>query len=400
MNKAVAQTKDARPLESGTIVLFVIAIAGVSLVIQNLTHVRQALLFLIGVGFGVCLLHAMFGFTGGWRMFIRTRNSAGVRAHIYLLALTSLLFFPILGGVFEGMRAAGAVSPVGYSVLVGAFLFGIGMQLGGGCGSGTLFTMGQGQLDMLLTLLFFIIGATIGSSHLDWWHQLGDVGSISLINDYGWLPALLMTFIVLLVLYFLVVYLDRRKNQQLKPVFSRVSRNQIVNTLIFGKWPLWWAVVGIALFNLLTLITAGHPWSITFAFSLWGTKFWAAIGGDVSSWAYWQNPYPAQALNNSVLMDNTSVMDFGLILGAGLAAALAGRFAPETKMSAAKWFAVIVGGLLLGYGARLAFGCNIGALLAGISSGSVHGWLWLASAFIGNIVGTRMRVVIGLDKPY
>jgi len=56
--------------------------------------------------------------------------------------------------------------------------------------------------------------------------------------------------------------------------------------------------------------------------------------------------------------------------------------------------------LLLGYGARLAFGCNIGALVGGISSGSVHGWLWLVAAFSGGIVGVKIRVWLKLDKPY
>jgi len=400
MTISTTQTADSRRVESGTVALFVMAILAISLTVQNVTSTKQAILFLIGVGLGICLLHAMFGFTGGWRMFVRERNSSGVRAQIYLLALTSLLLFPLIGGVVEGTDAAGAVSPVGYSVLVGAFLFGIGMQLGGGCGSGTLFTMGQGQIDMLLTLLFFIVGATVASSHLGWWHNLGDVGAISLIKNYGWLPALLLTFIGLVVLYFLAVTLDKRKNGKLQPVFKPVPKTQWLNTLLFGKWPLWWAVIGLAVLNMLTVLFAGHPWSITFAFSLWGTKIWSALGGDVSAWTYWQSAYPAQALNSSVLLDNTSVMDFGLILGAGLAAALAGRFAPQTKMNPAKWFAVIMGGLLLGYGARLAFGCNIGALLAGISSGSVHGWLWLVAGFVGSIVGTRLRVVIGLDKPY
>jgi len=390
---------ESRTLESGTIAIFVIAISATSLLIQSATNSRQTILFLLGTGLGVCLLHAMFGFTGGWRKFIRNRNSEGIRAQIYLLILTAVLFFPVLGGAIEETTAYGAVSPVGYSVLIGAFLFGIGMQLGGGCGSGTLFTMGQGQMDMLVTLLFFIIGATFASSHLNWWFALGDMGSISMIQLYGWLPALLITILMLAILYATAVYLDKRSNQKLDPVFVPVGRNRLITTLIHGKWPLWWAVIGVALFNFLTLITAGHPWSITFAFSLWGTKFWSAIGGDISNWSYWQLPYPEQALNGSVLLDTTSVMDFGLIMGAGLAAALAGRFAPPTSMTKTKWLAVITGGLLLGYGARLAFGCNIGGMLAGISSGSMHGWLWLAAAFAGNIAGTRLRIALRLDKP-
>ena len=400
MKQAATQTPDPKNLESGTIALFVIAICGLSLIIQHVTHVRQAVLFLIGVGLGICLLHAIFGFTGGWRQFIRTRESTGVRAQIFLLAITSILFFPILGGVFESIDAAGAISPVGYSVLIGSFLFGIGMQLGGGCGSGTLFTMGQGQIDMLITLLFFIVGATLGSAHLAWWLDLGGIGKVALIDDYGWLPALSMTLILLMILFLITAFLDKRKNQRLKPILKPVARDRIIPTLLFGKWPLWWAVIGIAVLNLLTLLVAGHPWSITFAFSLWGTKFWSAIGGDISHWQFWQQTIPAQMLERSVLWENTSVMNFGLILGAGLAAALANRFAPAMKMTRNKWLAVIVGGLLLGYGARLAFGCNIGALLAGVSSGSVHGWLWLVFAFIGNVVGTRLRVTMGLDKPY
>ena len=49
------------------------------------------------------------------------------------------------------------------------------------------------------------------------------------------------------------------------------------------------------------------------------------------------------------------------------------------------------GGLLLGYGARLAYGCNIGAYFSGVASGSLHGWLWLVAAFAGSVVGTHLR---------
>ena len=42
-------------------------------------------------------------------------------------------------------------------------------------------------------------------------------------------------------------------------------------------------------------------------------------------------------------------------------------------------------------GARLAFGCNIGAYFSGIVSGSLHGWLWAVAAFLGSVVGTRLR---------
>ncbi|WP_372240598.1 YeeE/YedE thiosulfate transporter family protein [Pseudomonas sp. R4-34-07] len=117
----------------------------------------------------------------------------------------------------------------------------------------------------------------------------------------------------------------------------------------------------------------------------------SGLGVDVASWAFWQVPGNAKALAAPVWEDITSVMDIGIILGALLAAGLAGRFAPSLKIPARSLIAAVIGGLLLGYGSRLAYGCNIGAYFSGIASGSLHGWLWLVAAFIGNSVGVRLR---------
>jgi uncharacterized membrane protein YedE/YeeE len=119
------------------------------------------------------------------------------------------------------------------------------------------------------------------------------------------------------------------------------------------------------------------------------------LGIDVASWPYWQGARAA-SLQQSVFADITSVMDFGIMLGALLAAGLAGKFSPSWRVSPASLLAAIVGGLLLGYGARLAYGCNIGAYFSGIASGSLHGWAWLVAAFLGNILGTRLRPLFGL----
>ena len=383
------------------VVLFVLlAMLAISLVLQHEFDLRQALLFLTGIGLGLILMHAMFGFTGGWRLFIRERKSVGVRAQILLLIFSSLLFFPLVGDVFPELKSHAALGQVGISVLIGAFLFGIGMQLGGGCGSGTLYTVGQGQTDMLITICFFIIGATLGSYHLPWWLSLPNIGKVSLITEFGWLPALLMQLVVLIVLYKVVSAMEQKRQKQLQDFSIRQQRGSVLDQFIFGPWPIWWGVIGLTLFGLITLIMAGYPWSITFAFGLWGAKIWTALGGDAVNWSYWASGYPAKALNQSVLADVTSVMNFGIILGAMLAAALAGKYAPAGKIKSKRVLTAIVGGLLLGYGARLAFGCNIGALLGGIASGSLHGWLWLVAAFAGGIVGVKIRVWMKFDKPY
>ena len=123
-----------------------------------------------------------------------------------------------------------------------------------------------------------------------------------------------------------------------------------------------------------------------------------AVGVDVARWPYWTAPAQAASLKASVLTDVASVMDVGIILGALAAAAAAGRFAPTWRVPMRSLAAAIVGGLLLGYGARIAYGCNIGAYFSGIASGSVHGWVWLPAAFTGNMFGTRLRPLFGLSR--
>ncbi|MBW8868652.1 MAG: YeeE/YedE family protein, partial [Acidobacteria bacterium] len=123
-----------------------------------------------------------------------------------------------------------------------------------------------------------------------------------------------------------------------------------------------------------------------------------ALGINVAQWPYWAAPAQAAALKASVLTDVPSVMNAGIILGALAAASAAGRFAPAWRVPLRSLAAAIVGGLMLGYGARIAYGCNIGAYFSGIASGSVHGWVWLPSAFVGNVLGTSLRPMFGLRK--
>jgi uncharacterized membrane protein YedE/YeeE len=131
---------------------------------------------------------------------------------------------------------------------------------------------------------------------------------------------------------------------------------------------------------------------------LWSAKAFAALGIDVAGWPYWAARPNASALAAPVTHDVTTVMDIGIVLGAMSAAALAGRYAPVWKIPLRSLAAAVIGGLMLGYGARLAYGygCNIGAYFSGIVSGSLHGWLWLAAAFVGNVFGTYLRPIFGL----
>ncbi len=119
---------------------------------------------------------------------------------------------------------------------------------------------------------------------------------------------------------------------------------------------------------------------------------------DPASWDYFAGE-KAASLQESVLADSTSLTNFGIIIGALIASALAGAFSLHRRVPARLAVGAIVGGVLMGYGARLAYGCNIGAYLGGISSLSLHGWVWGVMAILGTWIGLRARPLFGLSRP-
>lgn len=355
---------------------------------------RMGALFGVGTAAGLVLYHAAFGFTSAWRVLIADGRGEGVRAQMLLLALTCAVFFPLLAqGQAFGVPLTGLVQPPGVPVAAGAFLFGIGMQLGGGCASGTLFSVGGGSPRMLVTLAAFVAGSVVATAHSEFWASLPSFPATSLVTRYGPVGALALSLVVFGAISIATVVVERRRFGALvdTPLPARAPR------WLRGPWPLAAGAVGLALVNLATLLLAGRPWGITSAFALWGAKIARAVGVPVETWPYWSSPGQLAALDASVFGDVTSVMDGGIMLGALLAALLAGRFSPVWSIPARSLVAAAGGGLLLGYGARIAYGCNIGAFFSGIASGSLHGWLWLPCAFAGNVVGTYLRPVFGLS---
>ena len=375
---------------------------------------RQGALFLVGAGAGVVLYHAAFGFTSSWRAAIADGRGDGLRAQMLMLAVTCAVFFPILAkGQIFGQAVRGSVAPVGVAVLAGAFIFGVGMQLGGGCASGTLFSAGGGSVRMFATLAAFVAGSVIGALHAPFWQAAPELEPISLVASMGLAPSLGVSLALFGGVTLVSLAVERRRHgaENVRsivvfgglPYVAQGHQAQRAPGMqkewrgwLRGPWPLVAGGLGLAVVNIATLVLAGRPWGVTSAFALWGSKMLAAAGVEVAAWPYWQGAGNASALRASVLSDVTSVMDIGIMLGALLAAGLAGRFAPVWRVPAKSLAAAVAGGLMLGYGARLAYGCNIGAYFSGIASSSVHGWVWFAAAFAGNMLGTRLRPWFGL----
>src|SRR6267143_715120 len=308
---------------------------------------RQSALFLVGAALGVVLYHAAFGFTAAFRALVTRGDGRGIRAQMLMLAVATVLFAPLLAaGEAFGVGLGGAVAPASLSV-----------QLGGGCGSGTLYHLGAGTTAMVLTLAGFVGGSVLATWYADFWAATPSLGEVSLAARLGWSRAVTVQLVA-----FAAVVVATRAVERRRPLAARSAAARPLGgawRLIHGPWPLLAGAVALAILNALTLVLAGHPWVITWAFTLWGAKLVALLGYDLSTVPFWSGDFQRAALAAPVLADVTSVMDLGIVLGACLGAGLAGRFAPTRRVPPRLAAVSLLGGLLLGSGARLAFGCHI-----------------------------------------
>jgi len=355
---------------------------------------NHALLWGLGAALGYTLYRGSFSFAGGFREALADGRGAGLRAQMLMLGILVTVMLPaIQAGTLAGAPVRGIVFPAGVAVVIGAFIFGIGMQLGGGCASGTLYTAGGGNTRMLLTLIFFIIGATIAAYDAERWADLPALSATTLPELIGLWPALLGSLAIFLCVALGSRVIEQRRYGRIEPIFSASSPDAS------RRWSWAMAAIILAALNIITLWAAGRPWVITASFPLWGSQIIAELGWDEPAfWAFWEDPTRTEAFLRPLLAERSSVMNFGLMLGAFFAAAIAARFSPTWRLPWRHVGASVIGGLLLGYGAVMASGCNISAYVAGIASGSLHGWLWILPGIAGNWVGLRLRPLFRLDR--
>ncbi|MFZ9070049.1 MAG: YeeE/YedE family protein [Burkholderiaceae bacterium] len=353
---------------------------------------QAGLLVLLGIGFGLALQGFRFGFTTGWRVLILQKDPRGVYGQMLLMALAAGLTLPLIAS--HPSELVGAVSPISYSLILGAFVFGLAMQLADGCGSGTLYKAGASAPLSWVVLPAFIVGSTVGASHQPAWlalggpfDQQGQAVSLDLLAALGPWAALLVTIVGCAAVTWLAYRRSLTANPPIESGLSPALRRWLIGGLI------------LAVLYAIHLIVAGQPWGIVYGLGLWGAKIASGMGADFANDAFWGVAPHAQRLAEPVLWDITSLTNIGLLFGALLSAKWSAEHQANTDKSLSRlrlqhWLTGIVAGLVMGYASRLAFGCNIGAFLGGVASASLHGWVWFAMAFLGSMVGVRIRLKV------
>ena len=193
-------------------VAFIIIVA----LLLNIKSSNMAFFWLTGTAFGFILQKGRFCFTASMRDPYLTGGTSITRAVIIAFAITTLGFTAIKYGYAQaGLPIPGMsyVVPISIATLVGAFLFGIGMVIAGGCASGTLMRVGEGFIMNMIAFVFFIIGSLWGAHDFGWWKEwfISKGPSIFLPDVFGWMGAVIIQLTVLVILYVVAEQYEKKR---------------------------------------------------------------------------------------------------------------------------------------------------------------------------------------------
>jgi hypothetical protein len=165
---------------------------------------------------------------------------------------------------------------------------------------------------------------------------------------------------------------------------------QIYQKLFKKPWPYLMGGALLAILNIILFASTGEPWKITSGFLYWGAAILEFFGMDPGKWYYFSVYNNGLDSGETFLNNYYSVINLAVIMGALIAALLASEFKWKKIKNKRQLFFGLLGGILMGYGTRLSFGCNIGSYFSAIPSFSLHGWVFGIFMFIGAWIGSKV----------
>lgn len=298
----------------------------------------------IGLLFGFALQKGRFCMNSAFRDPLVFKDFTLLKA-VFLALIVELIGFYVLS--YLGIITLAPKSFFLFGAILGGFIFGIGMVIAGGCASGTAYRVGEGMVASMIALVAFASTAYFAKdgflSGITKTIQQQDLGKITLSSVTG-IPEWLFVILVSIVgLYFLF-----KQKEVSSSDLSSDTKKSLFDKIFKTGWN-WKAtgitigIIGILAFLFSSFSGRNYPLGVTMGFE---TIVKSIITGK-----------------NFLTWESFEVI--GLIIGAFIAALISDEFKirmPPLKMGVQAFF----GGILLGLGAIIAGGCNIGHILSGV----------------------------------
>ena len=189
-----ADGRSPQPLAGALLVVLVLA---APFVYARRGYVAQGIFLLFGAAFGVIFQRSRFCLVRAFREPFMTGDGEHTRAAAFAVVV-SMLGFAILK--FTDLKDKGewVFAGAGIGALAGGLLFGVGMTLSGGCGAGSIWRAGEGQVKLWATVICFALGASIARLVLARSGALQHLGvAVFLPAVVGWGGAIALVVVVM-----------------------------------------------------------------------------------------------------------------------------------------------------------------------------------------------------------
>jgi len=160
-------------------------------------YVAQGVFLLFGVAFGVIFQRSRFCLVRAFREPFMTGDAEHTRAAALALVI-STLGFAILKFTDLKDKSEWVFPAAGAGALAGGLAFGVGMTLAGGCGAGSIWRAGEGQVKLWAAIACFALGVSLtrlAAAQTGLLQQLG--AAVFLPSAIGWGGALGLVVLVM-----------------------------------------------------------------------------------------------------------------------------------------------------------------------------------------------------------
>ncbi len=362
-----------------------------------------AVFWLFGLGFGMVLQRSRFCFASAFRDLFLLQQGRVMRAILAGMAVATLGFTLVMSNLVPnpalGLLPPDAHAvPLGWHLVVGGVLFGLGMVLAGGCVSGSLYRMGEGYVGSWVAMGGILTGLWGATRTWNWWWQvhISRQPVVWLPRYLGYGGAVGLTLLALGALYLLVLWWEARGGivfpEPPAPTSGLTFRerlNGLYHAIFVRAWPVALAGLGLGALNVFEYAYR-HPWGVTGELARWANALAGLVGLSAGPLLGVDQIAGCSLAAESGLLTHGLMLDVGLIVGSLLAAVLAGEFKIRLPADRRRYVQSFGGGILMGYGAGLAVGCTIVAFFSAIPSLALNGWVFGGSLAIGAFLGVQV----------
>ena len=149
------------------------------------------------------------------------------------------------------------------------------------------------------------------------------------------------------------------------------------------------AVIAAGILSAYYFGLTGTYWAVTGEFTRWGGEVLQTFGVNVDQWGY----FKIVGLDGNVFSRIDGLMILGMFAGCISAALWANNIKFRRSTNRIRIAQAIIGGILSGFGARLAMGCNLASFFTGIPQFSLHAWLFTLASAVGCYFGAKVTLL-------